>query len=360
MSETRHPKKERIDIPSKRRGHRFRGLASAMLFGWILWSGSAFTVASASPAFHKYDGRDGPFPYAMIDDLTLKDQERDRSIPLRIYYPLVPRRPHPVLLFSHGMGGSKASLNGIGRFLAGHGYVCIILTHSGSDSSLLDFSAGIRDRFEQIGSSFLAMKKTLDRPLDLSKVLDDLKEMEKLRPPLKGLLDGDRIGVVGHSFGAFTVLTMAGGYRDTLRLLYGRSYEDPRPRAFLAMSPPGTPPGIPPKLFYGSIDRPTMIMTGSRDDDPGGRGPNRAESRLDAFNYMPEGNKFALWIEGAYHHTFDPKEGQPKDPSAQKVIRITALAFFDAYLKSDPAGATFLTLGRPESLDPGRVRLQQK
>jgi predicted dienelactone hydrolase len=259
------------------------------------------------------------------------------------------------------MGGSKASLNWVGKYMAGHGYICIFLTHLGSDSSLLDFSIGIQENIMRLRQSFLGMVDNLDRPQDIIMVLDSLKPIQNSRPALKGRMDLQKVGLAGHSFGGFTALAIAGGYAEASRLLYGRSYDDPRPKAFLAMSPPGTPPGINPELFYSKINRPTMIMTGSHDKDPGARGPKTPESRMDAYNFMPPGDKYALWIEGAYHHTFgDAKAGQTIDPLARKITKVAILAFFDAFLKRDKTARVFLDSDRIERAGEGKIKFYQK
>ncbi len=292
-----------------------------------------------------------------IDDWVLTDPSRNRRIPLRLWFPSGRSRPLPVLIFSHGMGGSKESLNWLGKSLAQEGYLCLFPTHLGSDNSLLDFSDGLEKGFRRFRQSFLGMMDNLDRPLDVLFLLDVLKDLEKDRPEWKGRIDLSQIGLVGHSFGAFTVLTLVGGYQDLFQLLYGRTYTDPRVKAVLALSPPGTPPGIDPRLFYYRIDRPTLIMTGSRDDDPGGRPPRRAESRMDAFHAMTAGDKYALWLEGAYHHTFgDPRPGQKIDPRDRQMIQGAARLFFDAYLKGEKRAREILQSGQLEKEGEGRLK----
>jgi predicted dienelactone hydrolase len=308
-----------------------------------------------------FDGADGPYQYEIIDDITLTDQARNREIPIRIYYPHAPGLLSPVLLVSHGIGGSKATGNWVGKFMASHGYICIFMTHFGSDSSLLDLSAGMEGNIKRLQNSLLDPVNTLNRPLDITKVLDSLEQIENSHPALKGRLDLKNIGLTGHSFGAFTTLTVAGGYAEAARKLYNKSYSDPRPKAFLGMSPPGTTPGVDPKPNFNEITRPTMIMTGSNDLDPIVKPPRTAESRLDAYKYMPAGDKYALWIEGAYHHTFgDGRPGLSIDPFARKITRIVLLAFFDFYLKGDEAAQAFLKSDQIEKLGEGKVKFYQK
>ncbi len=51
-------------------------------------------------------------------DLTVHDAARNRDIPLRVYLP-ASTAPAPVVLFSHGLGGSRAGSSFLGDALGG-------------------------------------------------------------------------------------------------------------------------------------------------------------------------------------------------------------------------------------------------
>ena len=59
-----------------------------------------------------------PTFHAMQVDLSFHDKVRGRDIPLRIYLP-TNTAPEPVVLFSHGLGGSRAAQHFHGRGLGG-------------------------------------------------------------------------------------------------------------------------------------------------------------------------------------------------------------------------------------------------
>jgi predicted dienelactone hydrolase len=308
-----------------------------------------------------FDGADGPYQYEIIDDINLTDPARNRQIPLRIYYPKATGLLSPVLLVSHGIGGSKATGNWVGKYMASHGYICVFMTHYGSDTSLLDLSAGLQENIKRLQESLKNPLNTINRPQDIIQVIDWLEQTGIIHPILKGRMDLKNTGLTGHSFGAFTTLAVAGGYAEASRKQYGKTFSDPRPKAFLGMSPPGTSPEVDPGPIFNEITRPTMIMTGSNDLDPIVKPPRTAESRMDAYKYMPSGDKYALWIEGAYHHTFgDGRPGQTIDPFARKITRIVLLAFFDAYLKNSEAAKDLLKSDLVEKLGESKVKFFQK
>ena len=66
-----------------------------------------------------------------------RDASRDRTIPVRIYYPAQGSGPFPVIVFSHGLGGSRDGYRYLGERWASRGYVSVHLQHPGSDKELL-------------------------------------------------------------------------------------------------------------------------------------------------------------------------------------------------------------------------------
>ena len=71
---------------------------------------------------------------AEVIDLSFKD--KDREIPIRIYLPSAKKTPHPVVLFSHGLGGSREGSSYLGSHWALRGYVAVFIQHPGSDTSV--------------------------------------------------------------------------------------------------------------------------------------------------------------------------------------------------------------------------------
>lgn len=60
-------------------------------------------------------------------DLTVHDAGCDRDIPLRVYLP-TNIAPAPVILFSHGLGGSRTGSAFLGQHWAGRGYAAVCCT----------------------------------------------------------------------------------------------------------------------------------------------------------------------------------------------------------------------------------------
>jgi predicted dienelactone hydrolase len=119
--------------------------------------------------------------------------------------------------------------------------------------------------------------EVLGRPKDVSFALDTAEEWNQTHPVLKGPVDLKHVGVIGHSFGAYTTLVTceARPALDWLKPLVppgkglGPDLSDPRVAAGIALSPQG--PGEPFFLeeSYSTINRPLLGITGTRDQQQG-------------------------------------------------------------------------------------------
>jgi hypothetical protein len=85
----------------------------------------------------------------MPDDSTVQtiyldwhDTHRDRPVAAKLYLPAqtaigtAGAQKLPLLVVSHGLGGSREGYSYLGKYLAQHGYACLHLQHVGSDRSL--------------------------------------------------------------------------------------------------------------------------------------------------------------------------------------------------------------------------------
>lgn len=100
--------------------------------------------------------------------------------------------PHPVVLMSHGTGGSPESLGWLARVLAQAGYLVIGAHHHGNTG-----------REPYLPEGFLCW---WERGADLSELLTHLSASG----PFAGRLDLTRVHALGFSLGAYTVLSLAG------------------------------------------------------------------------------------------------------------------------------------------------------
>ena len=100
---------------------------------------------------------------------------------------------YPLVLLSHGTGGSAVQMMWLGHYLAARGYIVAAVNHHGNTGA----------EPKRAAQGFLLY---WERARDLTNVLDKL-----LADPVFGThIDRNRIGAAGFSLGGYTVLTVAG------------------------------------------------------------------------------------------------------------------------------------------------------
>ena len=287
-------------------------------------------------------------------DLTVHDSKRARDIPVRSYLPDA-RASAPVVLFSHGLGGSREGNRFMGEHWSGRGYAAVFLQHPGSDTAVWrDVPAAQRLAAMRKAAS---LDNFLLRVRDVPAVLDALAAWNAgADHPLRGRLDLARAGMSGHSFGAVTTEAVSGEAFPG-----GISFTDRRIRAAIAFSP-SSPRARDPKQAFGSVRIPWLLMTGTKDTVI--IGDANLESRLAVFPALPPGEKYELVLDRAEHSAFTdralPGDTEPRNPNHHRAMLAISTAFWDAYLRQDAAARTWLDGGGPRSVLESKDRWQKK
>lgn len=286
-------------------------------------------------------------------DFEFMDAARNRKLPVRVWLP-ASNTPEPVLLFSHGLGGSREGAVYLAKHWTARGYVVVCLQHPGSDDSVWR-SAKAGDRLAAMQRAASA-ENLLLRAGDVPAVLDQLQRWNaESSHALVGKMDFSRVGMSGHSFGAMTTQLLAG------QTLVGKSFSDPRVKAALVMSP------SPPRLgdrnrAFANLELPCLLMTGTLDDSPIGN--TRPEDRRLVFPALPPGDKYELVLDKARHGAFSdrllPGEGVTRNPNHHMVILALSTAFWDAYLRGDARAKEWLAGAGPRRLMDAKDVWQKK
>jgi len=273
-----------------------------------------------------------------IVEATWHDAGRQRDLALRLYRPKAPARDssRPLIVFSHGLGGSNRAGELWGAHWASHGFVSLHLQHPGSDTGLLrEARSGQMRPREALGRGANAQQfqARLD---DVRFVLDEL-ERRQARGEWRDI-DLSQVGMSGHSFGARTTMALAG---ERFPRIGGLA--EPRFKAALAFSPaaPGRPEQWPAR--FGSIRLPFLSITGSRDDDVMGTGAS-PENRREPYRHMPAPDKYLLVIEGAAHDNFGGRARLAND-AASPIVLAVSTAFWRAHLRGDKEASQWLRDG---------------
>jgi hypothetical protein len=246
-------------------------------------------------------------------DVTLTDTSRARDITIRVYYPLNLAAVCPVILVSHGGDGSTVGhtrLAHLGPEYAVNGYVAVHIGHRPSASNA---------------------QHRLDRPADVSFVLDQLIAGNVTFPPaFLGVMNFNKVGHAGHSWGAYTANAVGGGTFTQGNL------GDARIKAICPFSPQG-PGGFgafdngPSSNTWGGMTIPTYSFVGSLEKDGSvGEGNSMENWRLFPFmRYSTNSDHYLSVLPGQDHGDI----GGGGSPEVLAFLAQNSRVFFDVYLK---------------------------
>ncbi|GJM12262.1 MAG: hypothetical protein DHS20C12_06650 [Pseudohongiella sp.] len=285
----------------------------------------------------------------IIDDVV-EDFARDRLIPTLIY-PADGTRSAPVILFSHGLGGTRFTAIYLMEHWSARGYAVVSMQHAGSDEAILDVP------ISQVLESFTSaasLENSIARIEDVSAVLDQL-ELWNADPQhaLYQRLDLTRVGMAGHSFGAVTTQAVSGQTLFTT----SSATREPRIQAAIPLSP-SLPALGNAEAAFASVDIPWLLMTGTKDDAPVEGVGSDVEGRLGVFPALPEGDFYELVLFDGEHHAFTDRElnasQNARNPAHHSIIKALSTAFWDAMLLDDKVSLNWLRDGGTDTvLQPG-------
>ena len=257
---------------------------------------------------------------ASVRDFDWYDGTRQRAVPVRLYWP-AGEQAVPLVVFSHGIGGSRRGYSYLGEHFASHGIASLHVQHVGSDRTLWTGNP-----FVLISRLHAAAeeREALDRVRDLRFALDELLE----RSPAGGRIDRARLAAAGHSYGANTVMLATGARVER----EGRALElrDPRIKAAVLLSAPPFYGEDDPKKILHSLTLPTLHVTATEDviQIPGYYSP--ASDRVAVF-VATGSNVMALAVfEGGSHSMFTNRPGTggvTLNPQVKAATKELALAF---------------------------------
>jgi predicted dienelactone hydrolase len=274
-------------------------------------------------------------PAALADDALVLDHdwvdaERGRPVPVRLYWPtnVSASASVPLVVFSHGIGGSRFGYSYLGRHFARHGVASLHLQHVGSDRQLW-----FGNPFGVVGRLWKAATEdeAIQRVRDLRFALDELLE----RSAHGARIDRSRIAAAGHSYGANTVMLAAGATLQ--RNGHEVQFRDPRIRAALLLSAP--PFYGEPELerILGAVTLPTLHVTATGDTIRVPGYYSAPDDRFAVFVAAGSRVKALAVFEGGSHSIFTDRAtsgGAALNPRVKSATQELALAFlrsvFDA------------------------------
>jgi dienelactone hydrolase len=263
-------------------------------------------------------------------DFDWHDAARGRAVPVRLYLPDdAAATPRPLVVFSHGIGGSRNGYSYLGRHWAGQGYASLHLQHVGSDRTLWSGNPlGLAGRLQAAAQD----SEATARVRDLSFALDQL-----LAGPLAPRIDARRIVAAGHSYGANTTLLAAGAQvqRDGQPV----QLRDARIRAAIVISAPPFYGEAAPAEVLGHVGVPSLHITATEDviRVPGHYSP--AEDRVAVFEATGGPAKALAVFAGGSHSIFTDRAGTGGallNPQVKAATQALSTAFLRSVFDGDP------------------------
>lgn len=281
---------------------------------------------------------------------AFRDKDRGRAIPFKMFMPKDSDQPAPVVIFSHGLGGSRHAASYLGHALSKAGYFGVFIQHPGTDKTILEGATTQPEIMRQLKAATKVPGNMLDRFSDLPFVLDQLERMNS-KTKLAGQLDLNRIGMIGHSYGARSTMAAAGqafGYAGT-------RFKDARIKAAVPLSPNVTvAPGQSLEGIYDNITIPMLHITGTGDGMVGDEDFD-PYTRTIPYRTITAPDQYLLVLDGATHSNFSGREDDGDGGEIKDVVAILVVMFLNAHLKGDTTAYEELRIGFANRLAPEDV-----
>ncbi|MDJ0647811.1 MAG: alpha/beta hydrolase [Xenococcaceae cyanobacterium MO_188.B19] len=300
------------------------------------------------------------------ENLVFHDSKRDRIFSAELYRPQTPNSI-PLIVISPGLGANGNNFAYLAKHLASYGFGVITVSHSGSDRAQMEkFLKGIN-------REIMEAQEFVNRPIDISFLLDELDKIESNKSIDNGSLNLEQVGVIGHSFGGYAALALAGAELNlsyleqhcegeskqkklynfslliqciALKLENNHEYQlaDSRVKAVFAINP--TISSVFGQEGLSKVNIPTTLVSGTKDFVT----PALIEQII-PFTWLEQAEKHLLLIEkGGHSYTTEGSYKENKNVSKtnfqaqiyKDYFQAMTLAFMQNYLTDNDDYQMFL------------------
>ncbi|AOY80501.2 alpha/beta hydrolase [Moorena producens JHB] len=329
-----------------------------------------------------------PGPYQFTEQIiTLSGRRRQSPLGLSgetkfevaLYLPQGNPKPAPLVVMSHGFASDRNHFTYLAEHLASHGIAVAVPEHVGSN---VEYSQAVLQGL----ANGINPVEFIERPLDIRYVLDELEDLSKSDPNFANQLNLEQVGVIGHSFGGYTALAVAGAEINDLRLRqvcpdqdptfnlsvllqclanrlppFNYNLRDPRVKAVIAVNPITSTALGPGSL--GKIQVPVMIMAGSHDIVA----PTVPE-QIHPFIWLNTPEKYlAMIVDGNHFSTSGasgddfalfPRELLGSNPQVGlSYLKALSLAFVNTHIRDLPNYRPYLSVSYAKFLSENSLKL---
>lgn len=275
-----------------------------------------------------------PAPVVSVKPVVLSAPDRGEDLKVRVSAPATGSEL-PIIVFSHGFGGSLDGYGPLADYWAAHGFVVIQPTHLDSRTLNLPPEDPRTPRIWRF------------RVEDMKSILDQLDHLEASVPGLVGRLDRSRIAAAGHSWGGQTVSMLLGARVLDTHGEPGENMSDSRIKAGVLLATTGkggadlSPfaaehfPFMNPS--FAEMSTPTLVVAGDHDQSQlSTRGPDWFTDPY----FLSPGSKSLLTLFGAEHSLggipgYSATETTDESPERVALIQQITLAYLRNELDLD-------------------------
>ena len=307
----------------------------------------------------------GQFGYSKTT-ITLNDKSRGRKFKVDIYRPKQwGEGQAPVVIASHGLASERQHFQKLAEHLATYGYLVAAPQHPGSDNKQF------KDMLSGFSREIFKLNEFIDRPLDVTYLLNELEKQNQSN--YQGKLNLSEVGVIGHSFGGYTALALAGAeidfqqlekdctreiWQPNLSLLLQcrglelerktHNFREPRVKAVIAVNP------VNASIFgakgLSQIEIPVFLGAGTKDPAT----PALTE-QIFSFTWLKGEDNYLALVKGRSHIDLSRLEGsvgnllksirtleQPEPHLFVSYGNAMVTAFFQSYIANNPDYRSYL------------------
>jgi predicted dienelactone hydrolase len=322
------------------------------------------------------------------ETLILNDRNRNRVFPADIYLPQTQSQgatkpSAPVIVISHGAASDRNTFAYLAQHLASHGFAVAVLEHADNAQRFQQFFAGF-DKLPQ-------PTELINRPLDVTYLLDELQRRSQSNPAWQGRLNLNQVGVIGQSMGGYTALAVAGAelnfeqlradcsqfkpndiFLNLSLLVQCRATElpsltyklqDKRVKAVIAINP------VMSRIFdprgLSQIQAPVMLVASQEDIFA----PAVPEQIL-PFTSLTNLHKYLVLVEKGTHFSMlspslndsglpllPPELKGPEPALAKRYLKVFSVAFAKTYVANQPEYQSYLNASYAKAIAQAPLNL---
>lgn len=265
-----------------------------------------------------------------IDEVSFDwvDQSRDRVVPALLFKPAHQQKAKALIVFSHGLGGSKERYAYLGQYWASQGYASLHVQHDGSDRKvwggnrlLLPFR--LMDAADET--------EALARVQDVKFALDQI-----LASRYAADFDNQNIMMAGHSYGANTSMLLSGAVVEQNGKLI--SLKDDRIKAAILISAPPFYNDQPLDQVLAEVTIPTLHITTTEDEIKVPGYYSSPSDRFELYYAMASSYKVLAVFSSGSHNIFSGWRRSTDTAPQQQVIKAATQALSSAFIEQVTTG----------------------